>query len=74
MLEVLFSKRKDSEDTNPAFIFFLFLMAANMAHRSFWAKDLIWATAATYAEAAATPDPLTQCTRMGNQTHTSTAT
>ena len=34
-------------------------------HGSSQARDRIWATAGTYATAAATPHPLTHCTRPG---------
>ena len=32
---------------------------------SFQARDQIWASAATYTTAVATPDPLTHCARLG---------
>ena len=40
-------------------------MATPTAYGSSWAKDQIWATAATYATAMATQDPLTHCARLG---------
>ena len=40
-------------------------MATPTAYESSGAKDLIWATAVTYATATATPDPLTHCARPG---------
>ena len=38
-------------------IFPFLKMAEPMANESSWARDRIWATAVTYAEAAAMPDP-----------------
>ena len=46
-------------------LFFFFFMAAPIAYGSSQAKEYIRATAAIYAGAAATPDPLTYCTRLG---------
>ena len=45
--------------------FCLFLMAAPMTYGSSWAKNWIWAVAATYTTASAMPDPLTHCTGHG---------
>ena len=43
-------------------------MATPMAYGSSQARDLIQATAVTYATPAAKPDPLTHCYWAGDQT------
>ena len=47
------------------FFFFFFLMAASVVYGSSWVRDWIWATAVTYATAAAKPDPLTSAPVQG---------
>ena len=44
------------------------------AYGSSWARDWIWAVAATYTAAAAIPDPPNPLHQAGDQTHTSTVT
>ena len=51
--------------SNPFFFFFFPFLAVPTACGSSWARDQIWATAATYTTGAATPDHLTQCAGPG---------
>ena len=52
-----------------SFIYLFIFMATPMAYESSQVRDWIWATAVTYATAAAMPDPLTYCTRPGIEPH-----
>ena len=47
----------ERRELEPLFGFGFGFLAVPKVYRNFWARDRIQATAVTYAEAAATPDP-----------------
>lgn len=49
-------------------------MATSVAYGSSWARDLIWAAAATYATTTATPDTFKPLVWAGIRTYTSAVT